>query len=65
MQRNVNMVTKAVVEVMAASRMMNVRYAIRDLVVTAEEVAREGHPILYLNIGDPCKFDFHTPPHMI
>ena len=59
------MVTKAVAEVMAASRMMNVRYAIRDLVVTAEEVAREGHHILYLNIGDPCKFDFHTPPHMI
>src|SRR5215469_4346346 len=59
------MVTKAVAEVMAASRMMNVRYAIRDLAVTAEEVAREGHEILYLNIGDPCKFDFHTPPHMI
>ncbi len=59
------MVTKAVAEVMAASRMMNVRYAIRDLVVTAQEVAREGHEILYLNIGDPCKFDFHTPPHMI
>ena len=59
------MVTKAVAEVMAASRMMNVRYAIRDLVVTADEVAREGHHILYLNIGDPCKFDFHTPPHMI
>jgi alanine-synthesizing transaminase len=50
---------------MAASRMMNVRYAIRDLAVAAEEVAREGHEILYLNIGDPCKFDFHTPPHMI
>ncbi|HKD83237.1 MAG TPA: aminotransferase class I/II-fold pyridoxal phosphate-dependent enzyme [Terriglobales bacterium] len=59
------MVTKAVAEVMAASRMMNVRYAIRDLAVAAEEVAREGHQILYLNIGDPCKFDFHTPPHMI
>jgi alanine-synthesizing transaminase len=59
------MVTKAVAEVMAASRMMNVRYAIRDLAVAAEEVAREGHEILYLNIGDPCKFDFHTPPHMI
>jgi len=59
------MVTKAVAEVMAASRMMNVRYAIRDLAVGAEEVAREGHQILYLNIGDPCKFDFHTPPHMI
>ncbi len=59
------MATRAVAEVMAASRMVNVRYAIRDLVVTAEEVAREGHQILYLNIGDPCKFDFHTPPHMI
>jgi alanine-synthesizing transaminase len=59
------MATKAVAEVMAASRMMNVRYAIRDLASAAEEVAREGHEILYLNIGDPCKFDFHTPPHMI
>ena len=59
------MATRAVAEVMAASRMANVRYAIRDLVVTAEEVAREGHQILYLNIGDPCKFDFNTPPHMI
>ena len=59
------MATRAVAEVMAASRMVNVRYAIRDLVVTAEDVAREGHQILYLNIGDPCKFDFNTPPHMI
>ena len=59
------MATKAVAEVLAASRMANVRYAIRDLAVAADEVAREGHEILYLNIGDPCKFDFHTPPHMI
>src|SRR5664279_4631397 len=59
------MATKAVSEVMAASRMVNVRYAIRDLAVVADEVAREGHEILYLNIGDPCKYDFHTPPHMI
>ncbi|MGC2112784.1 MAG: aminotransferase class I/II-fold pyridoxal phosphate-dependent enzyme [Candidatus Korobacteraceae bacterium] len=59
------MVTEAVSRVMAASRMVNVRYAIRDLVVVAQEVAREGHEILYLNIGDPCRFDFHTPPHMI
>ena len=54
-----------VAEVVAADRMANVRYAIRDLAVVAEEVAREGHNILYLNIGDPCKFDFPTPPHMI
>ena len=59
------MATEAVAEVVAASRMANVRYAIRDLAVAADEVAREGHEILYLNIGDPCKFDFHTPPHMI
>jgi alanine-synthesizing transaminase len=45
--------------------MANVRYAIRDLAVVADEVARQGHDILFLNIGDPCKFDFSTPPHMI
>src|SRR5271166_6970688 len=53
------------VQVTPAARMANVRYAIRDLAVVADEVAREGNRILYLNIGDPCKFDFHTPPHMI
>ena len=31
----------------------------------ADEVARQGNKILYLNIGDPCKYDFPTPPHMI
>ena len=59
------MPTKSATEVLAASRMAKVRYAIRDLAVVADEVAREGHKILYLNIGDPCKFDFPTPPHMI
>jgi alanine-synthesizing transaminase len=59
------MPTKSATEVIAAKRMANVRYAIRDLAVVADEVAREGHKILYLNIGDPCKFDFPTPPHMI
>ena len=59
------MPTKTATEVIAAKRMANVRYAIRDLAVVADEVAHEGHKILYLNIGDPCKFDFPTPPHMI
>lgn len=49
----------------AASRLENVRYAIRDLAVLADEVARSGKKILPLNIGDPLKFDFATPPHMI
>src|SRR5271166_7060259 len=59
------MPTKTATEVLAASRMANVRYAIRDLAVVADEVARQGHKLLYLNIGDPCKFDLPTPPHMI
>jgi alanine-synthesizing transaminase len=60
-----SMPTEQAAQVLAANRMANVRYAIRDLAVVADEVAREGHKILYLNIGDPCKFDFPTPPHMI
>jgi alanine-synthesizing transaminase len=48
-----------------AGRMANVSYAIRDLAVAADQVASQGHQILYLNIGDPGKFDFPTPPHMI
>ncbi|MGZ4822966.1 MAG: aminotransferase class I/II-fold pyridoxal phosphate-dependent enzyme [Terriglobales bacterium] len=52
-------------EILAALRLLNVRYAIRDLAVLADEVARTGKKILPLNIGDPLKFDFATPPHMI
>ena len=52
-------------EIMAAARLEHVRYAIRDIAVVAEEVARQGHKILPLNIGDPLKFDFATPPHII
>jgi alanine-synthesizing transaminase len=48
-----------------AARLENVRYAIRDLAVLADEVAKTGKKILPLNIGDPLKFDFATPPHMI
>src|ERR1035438_4840766 len=59
------MATQEISKVLAASRMANVRYAIRDLAVVADEVASEGHKLLYLNIGDPCKYDFTTPPHMI
>ena len=59
------MAINQITEILPATRMANVRYAIRDLAVVADEVAREGHKILYLNIGDPCKYDFPTPPHMI
>ncbi len=51
-------------EVLAAARLEHVRYAIRDIAVLAEQLAREGKTILPLNIGDPLLFDFQTPPHM-
>jgi alanine-synthesizing transaminase len=52
-------------EITAASRLENVRYAIRDLACVADEVIKQGHKILPLNIGDPLNFDFHTPAHLI
>jgi alanine-synthesizing transaminase len=52
-------------EVRAATRLAQVRYAIRDLAVLADEVARQGKEILPLNIGDPLQFDFRTPPHLL
>jgi alanine-synthesizing transaminase len=52
-------------EICCASRLSNVRYAIRDLASVAEEVIRQGHKVLPLNIGDPLSFDFQTPPHIV
>jgi alanine-synthesizing transaminase len=52
-------------EIAPAVRLEKVRYAIRDLASVADEVAKQGHKILPLNIGDPITFDFQTPPHLI
>src|SRR5438034_1489463 len=52
-------------EILAATRLERVRYAIRDIAVVAERLARAGKEILPLNIGDPLAYDFHTPPHLI
>jgi len=52
-------------EISPAVRLENVRYAIRDLACVADEVSKQGHKILPLNIGDPNVFDFQTPPHLI
>ena len=59
------MPTMQVHEIAPATRLENVRYAIRDLACIADEVAKQGHKILPLNIGDPLNFDFATPAHMI
>ena len=52
-------------EIAAATRLNNVRYAIRDLACVADEVIKQGHKVLPLNVGDPLSFDFQTPPHII
>ncbi|MFX0090509.1 MAG: aminotransferase class I/II-fold pyridoxal phosphate-dependent enzyme [Candidatus Hodarchaeota archaeon] len=46
------------------NRVSTIKYAIRDLVVLAKKEERKGKKILYLNIGDPIKYDF-TPPKAI
>lgn len=52
-------------EISPAQRLANLRYAIRDLASAAEEVSRQGHKVLYLNVGDPNIFDFVTPAHVV
>src|SRR5271169_2211469 len=52
-------------EISAARRLENIRYAIRDLACVADELTRQGHKVLPLNVGDPLNFDFKTPPHII
>src|SRR5260370_39490099 len=48
-----------------SQRLDNLRYAIRDLVGLANEVKKQGHRILFLIVGDPNRFDFATPSHVI
>ncbi len=48
-----------------AERTKKIKYAIRDVVVEAKKLEKQGHKILYLNIGDPLKYDYETPNHMI
>ncbi len=59
------MLTSKIQEITAARRLDNVRYAIRDLAVLADELEREGKQIIHLNIGDPLDSDFETPPELI
>ena len=49
-----------------SNRATNIEYAIRDVVVPARELERQGNTILKLNIGDPLAYPgFRTPRHMI
>ncbi len=48
-----------------AIRTENITYAVRDVVVLANEVAKSGKEMLYLNIGDPNLYDFAPPRHLV
>lgn len=48
-----------------AIRTNEVKYAIRDITVLANKVAKTGKEMLYLNIGDPNAYDHVTPRHII
>ncbi len=44
---------------------MQVEYAIRDVVIPARALEKQGHEVLKLNIGDPVAYGFQPPQHMI
>ncbi len=48
----------------ASKRSKGISYAIRDVVLPARILEKQGKKILHLNIGDPNKYDFDTPVHM-
>ena len=48
-----------------AKHIENVKYAIRNIAAQAAKLEAEGMKILPCNIGDPLRFDFVTPPHLI
>jgi alanine-synthesizing transaminase len=52
-------------KIIPAIRTDNITYAVRDIVVLANEVAKSGKEMLYLNIGDPNLYDFQPPQHLV
>ncbi len=48
----------------ATDRVRTIEYAIRDVLAQAKQLEKKGKKIIYLNIGDPVKFDFDTPAHI-
>ena len=53
-------------QVEVSERASSIEYAIRDVVVPAIELEKQGHKIIRLNIGDPLAYEgLPTPKHMI
>ena len=51
-------------KVRPAARAAGMEYAIRDVVLPARELEKEGVDVIRMNIGDPDAFDFDTPEHI-
>ncbi|MFA6530253.1 MAG: aminotransferase class I/II-fold pyridoxal phosphate-dependent enzyme [Candidatus Micrarchaeia archaeon] len=49
----------------ASKRSDLVSYPIRDIVVEAKKLEKEGTKMIYLNIGDPATFGFRPPQHIL
>ncbi len=49
---------------MVSQRIKDLKYAIRDVAVVADEVKKSGKEVYHLNIGDPVIYDFHTPEYI-
>jgi alanine-synthesizing transaminase len=47
----------------ASKRASEMNYAIREIAVPADELAKKGRKLWRLNIGDPNKWDFETPEY--
>ncbi len=52
-------------KLLPAKRTFGVSYAIRDIILLADEVKKSGKEMLYLNIGDPNVYDHVTPRNII
>jgi alanine-synthesizing transaminase len=49
----------------AARHLENVRYAIRNIAAEASRLEAQGQRILHCNIGDPVRYGFTPPPHLV
>ena len=47
-----------------SKKVSGVEYAIRDIVLVAREVQKQGKNITYLNIGDPVQYGFQPPQNV-
>mgnify|MGYP006275233533 FL=1 len=47
-----------------SKKVAGVEYAIRDIVVAARQVEKQGKKITYLNIGDPVQYGFQPPQYV-